>query len=119
LKEKKKKKDITVDHQCELASQNKIFWTHPQSEVTDDEYGEFYKALSNDWEIHLLVNHFRTVGYAGFTILLFVTKCTQYDLFEPKKKLNNIKLYVRRVFAMDNFKELILKYFNFLIGIVN
>jgi molecular chaperone HtpG len=55
----------------------------------------------------LAVKHFRTEGGVGFTVCVSVCRWASYDLFEPKKKLNNIKLYVRRVFVMDNYEELI------------
>jgi molecular chaperone HtpG len=86
----------------ETFKRNKALWTCPQSEVTDDEYVEFLKALSNGWEKHLEVKCFPTVGDSGFIILSFVPKCTLYDLFEPNKKFNYIKLYVRRIFVMNN-----------------
>ena len=96
----------------------KPIWTRPRSEVTDDEYKEFYKHISHDWNEPMKTWSFRAEGRSEYQALLFVPSSAPFDLFYATGKFG-LHLYVRRVLIMEHCEELLPAYLRFIRGVVD
>ena len=103
----------------ELVNENKPIWTRKPDEVTEEEYNKFYKALTKDHDDPMYFTHFSTEGEMEFKALLFIPGRAPYNVFDTSISNNNIRLYVRRVFITDEFKDLLPRYLNFIKGVVD
>ena len=121
--EPKPPKTRTVEHQVEewkQVNQDKPIWLRKASDVTQEEYASFYKSLTNSSEDHLAVKHFSAEGQIEFKALLYLSKTQRSDMFQKSKDANNnIKLYVKRVFIMDNCDKLVPEWLSCISGLVD
>jgi heat shock protein beta len=120
-KEEKKTKTVTDWRwEWELVNENKPIWLKDKSEVTEEEYNKFYKALTKDSDDPFIYEHGKTEGEVNFRYILYIPSKRPYDLFENYYgKQAALKLYVRRVLVNEQFEELMPRYMNFVKGIVD
>jgi molecular chaperone HtpG len=102
----------------ERVNRASALWQRTPKEVTDEQYQEFYKHLTHDWEAPTAWRHFRVEGTQMFTGLLFLPSHPPFDLFDPSSK-HGVRLHVRRVMVMENSEELLPKWLRFLRGVVD
>ncbi|MES1924799.1 molecular chaperone HtpG [Salinisphaera sp. T31B1] len=94
-------------------------WTQAKSDISDADYAEFYKHACHDYEDPLAWTHNKVEGSQEYTSLLYVPKRAPYDLFDPNGKQHGVKLYVQRVFIMDDAEKLMPRYLRFVKGVID
>jgi molecular chaperone HtpG len=112
------KNENTITDEDETVNQASALWARPKSEITPEQYEEFYKHVAHDFEPPLAYVHARVEGKQEYTQLLYVPSRAPFDLFEREPR-HGIKLYVRRVFIMDDAKQLLPNYLRFVRGVID
>lgn len=98
-------------------NQARALWTRPKAEITDEQHREFYKSLTHDWQSPLAWTHFKVEGTHELTGLLYIPGKAPFDLVERRK--GGVKLFVKRVFIMDDAQEIVPEWLRFVRGVVD
>ena len=112
------KKEQVIKDELESINQSSALWARSKSEITEEQYDEFYKHLSHDYQNPLCYSLNRVEGRSEFTQLLFVPARAPFDLWDRNKR-GGIKLYVKRVFIMDDAEQLMPMYLRFVTGVID
>ena len=116
MRELNDKGEVTA--KWETVNKASALWARPKSEISDEEYTEFYKHVSHDFAEPLVWSHNRVEGKTEYISLLYIPKQAPFDLFEPNPA-HGVKLYVQRVFIMDDAEKLLPRYLRFIRGIID
>jgi molecular chaperone HtpG len=111
------KAQVATDEDETINKANAI-WTRPKSDITDEQYQEFYKHVSHDWQPPLAWSHAKVEGRQEYTELLYVPSQPPFDMFDRERK-HGVKLYVKRVFIMEDAEQLLPRYMRFIKGVVD
>jgi molecular chaperone HtpG len=114
----KDKNELRRTGELETVNQASALWTRPKAEITDEQYRGFYKHVSHDFDDPLAWTHNRVEGRSEYIQLLYIPKRAPFDLWD-RKRAHGLKLYVRRVFIMDDAEQLLPGYLRFTRGIVD
>jgi molecular chaperone HtpG len=112
------KKETVIKDELETINQASALWARSKSEITDEQYIEFYKHVSHDYQDPLSWTHNRVEGRSEYTQLLYLPKNAPFDLWDRNKR-GGIKLYVKRVFIMDDAEQLMPVYLRFVKGVID
>ncbi|PTB98272.1 molecular chaperone HtpG, partial [Thalassospira xiamenensis] len=102
----------------EAVNSGKALWTRDKADITEDEYKEFYKTVAHDFDEPLLWSHNKVEGTSEYTSLLYIPKRAPWDLWNRDQQ-HGIKLYVKRVFIMDDAEQLMPSYLRFVRGLMD
>ncbi|WP_130470468.1 molecular chaperone HtpG [Candidatus Magnetaquicoccus inordinatus] len=116
--EGQEEKEKVVEEKWEQVNKASALWTRAKSEISAEEYNEFYKHIAHDFEDPLSHLHVRLEGKYEYTLLLYLPKRAPFDLWDRERK-HGVKLYVRRVFIMEGAEELMPRYFRFVRGLID